>query len=387
MKQIVNPVSNGIGSIVNNTYDFQTVKDISKILPEHLFFYNGATASSVANGVLTLSGCSPTGPTVLGIPFNDILASSAFTVDCVSTPTAQVVRLECVKEKCNSVFRVGVSIQRTFDSVSFPYIVPPKAYSIEGEPCEDTTNACLDAVNALIRKINADPERSHNATLFTEGTAPNQIAHLELTAIEAGVNYIISGSENFYPPSTVVLPIATFLTSDNFAALGRSACLPTTGVKCYRAVIFRYRQFLQMDGTITSSSLARQENYEIGNIKTVVFCFDKDVSGEATAAAALLTSLDAGGNVYLSKICPNCSKVTKPFKFCIKRTDAGNDAASATFATDYPALATDFFRSTYTSGVSYYTVQKATSTAPTAVGSDVVVAGDCGPDDVPCTNC
>lgn len=387
MKQTVNPVANGVGSIVNTTHDFQTVREVGKILPDYLYFYDGSTASAVANGVLTLKGCSPSAPLGgLAIPFKDILESSAYTVDCVSNPTAQKVRLECVKEKCNSIFRVGVSIQRTFDAKSHPFVLPPKTYNVDGLPCEGTTNACLDAVNDLARRINSDPERTHNATVITEGSAPNQIAHLELEAIEAGVNYIISGSENFYPPSVLVVPMGVSFTSDVFSELGKNPCLPPTN-KCYRAVIFRFRQFLQMDGTVASSSLAKNENYEVSSIKSVIFLFDKDDSAQVTAATALLTQLDAGGNPYISKICPNCSKVTKPFRFCIKRTDAGTDAASATFAADYPALANDYFRANYTSGVSYYTVQKSSSSAITPVGSDVIVAGDCGPDDIPCTNC
>lgn len=387
MKQFVNVTPNGVGTIVNNTRDFQVVRELGRAVPDYLFFDNAKLpATLVKAGMLILDGCSPNAP--LGgikIPFNQIAAASAVQLDCYEA-TKQKVRLECFKENCSNVFNVGVSISRAFSN-EFPVSTPPKVYNVTNTCTGDELN-CLGLLTKLVAMINADVEATHVATLITDGVDPNQVYSLQLEAKEFGVYYTITGSENFMEPSVLVQPLPEMFKSSYWQGIAPNSCVDISGTKCYRVIFFKFNDLVQSDGHyLGGSNLALTENHKLVAEKTVMFAFDKSVPAQLTEAARLLTALDAGANAWLSKVNTEASKTIKPFKFCVRRTDAGNGAAFTTFTTDYPAFATDTVRTLYISGVSYYTLSSSTSTAPTPVGGDVVVLGDCGPDDAPCLNC
>lgn len=107
--------------------------------------------------------------------------------------------------------------------------------------------------------------------------------------------------------------------------------------------------------------------------QTVTVLFANNTNG-TNARAALIALLNTDSNQYTDRIVVNECEDKLLYDYTIVRTDAGDVAAFNQIKTDYPAVVGEF-RAQYNGTQSTYGITTASTTKPTAVGSDVTTVG------------
>jgi hypothetical protein len=148
------------------------------------------------------------------------------------------------------------------------------------------------------------------------------------------------------------------------------------------------RPFDEGVGSVTSNPLSEIYPFQLV-LNHAVVLFDPANAQSVTAFNALKMHL-TGTNEYNKVLCSTECEDFPIYKFCVKRTDAGDDTALEAVRTDYTSQIVSISRSIYDAGVSYYTISTKDPVSPTApvvvapAVADTITDGGCGPSSLPC---
>lgn len=361
--------------------------------PEFALYYSGATTAvpTLEFGNIVFTGATSAwpiktlgvdfdGPTagrnVHQIVFNDIKTGGAgVRLRAAGADLKQRYRFECLENTCNGLQeKTSIEVQ-VFNSCEFPlwetWNSPKEVFTEIG--CIDS---CTQRVTLLAAKINADVDSPVVATVV--GT--NMI---EIEAKFAGMQIQVISYEGLTTPDQVVPNFKRIFTSRRAINWFGPAQFGLTDADINLSAVEIYHWDRQIVDRTAGTSNA-QSNISVfqwvERTTTVVFNPANTNSQAAYTALVALLNQSAALDKRLVSTTPGDFAV---YPYCIQRTDANTAGALATAQTDYVTGNVISLGRTYYQGTkSYYTIQSKSATPPTAIGSDTIVIGYCGPDDL-----
>ncbi|MCE7039243.1 hypothetical protein [Dyadobacter sp. CY312] len=338
-------------------------------------------------------GIGYNGPSTLGVwslDIDSILKGGAGTkIRCCNPSLKKKVRFKCCEPNCGeNGERVYIELYNE-SSCEFPmneedrWVEPFEVYFQCG--CVET---CCQKLRKLAALINKNKNSPAVATVVNVGTD----WFLELESKIAGKDFRIVGFEGLTPPDVIVpnyqQSFTAKSTKDWFPKEILGACDPNKCLAGLEMWFWDKRPFDEGVGSVTSNPTS--EIYPFKLVLThAIILFDPAIAASNTAFTRLkniLTGTTEYNKVLVSTDCDDFPI----YKYCIIRTDAGDEAALEAVRADYTEQIISISRVIHADGKSYYTLTSKSAILPVApevvepAVADVVNTGACGADDLPC---
>lgn len=286
--------SNRYPGIVNTSemYNFLPCRKHGR--PDHFVLQDTANPGtiSLASGLITIPGCTDLGRSLV-IPWKQLTGKIAQVAG--SLPVAGVRRLRCDSSDCPDFPGINLWVRREVTDCTI--LEQEWHYTLFFENCTDDATPCADRLQALVAKINADPDRPFNATYTAATTGPDVPAYIQLTDIVAGdtLNFIAyEGLENL---TVETAPSIGGFTAKDLRDSWGIGCLDAAipDDRLYSAVIFNYFEKVPMDRDMYGGSNPNANFYSyVEKKKTVIAVFDITVAAANTTQKGVLLGILAG---------------------------------------------------------------------------------------------
>ncbi len=309
-----------------------------------------------------------------------------------ATITKQKVKFECRKRKCVPNEYYGLKItQRAYRKVSweerqyFDFDPADTAYPECEMDCEARSRWVADQVNRDARPI-------ATAVVVSRVEGATTIWGVEVELIQAGAiaDFAVEG---FTQPDEITPASRTSFTADSFKKWYGDKFFGTKTYadnKVFQVAEVIFWERVAKDGGIhTSSNSSGYGEYTLMK-RLLAIVFDDAVTNSTNALAEFLSiaNYEKPAAQYHAKVVSTTSSPAAVYPYTITRTDAGDPSAYTTARTAYnSANLLKFDRVNYDGTKSTYVLSSKSNSAPAASGSDTVLKGYYGEDNMPCLDC
>lgn len=352
-------------------------------IPEFALLYDGSITGSPTlslGNILFTGGVSlhkgrgagkGQSPGVFSIPFNAILpGGKGVKIGSCTTLQNKVVDFKCCDGICGEDEEDLVINLKYLPTCEDPI---QDNFFMDYRIVYDThcNLTCEDKLRLLANEINTRDEGRAPAVATVVQVGDDWT--LRLTG--KGVNFHVQYFGGLLGGETVIgYSNSRLMASKMQEWFGKEIFNQCTTDECFNYVeIFFYDTFREAGHTAPSFFSADVSKQTL-KIRSAIIVFDVD---QTTPYNALNTILYAAGNGVDAKIssATPAASLANVYDYVITRTDAGDATALTAVQTAYTTEVLPISRSLYKDGVSYYVITTASSTAPTAQGSDIVTPG------------
>lgn len=307
--------------------------------------------------------------------------------------TKQKVKFECRKYKCRPNDYYGITItQRSYDKIGWE-----QRMYYDYDPADNVNPDCVMDCEARVKwiadQVNNDARRLATAVVVSRGTGETAVWGVEVELLKAGATADYA-SEGLTAADELVPASRKSYTADHFRKWYGSQFFGANVYaddKTFSVAEVVYLDRVKEDGGVHTSSNSSPYGGKIRfEERLLAIVFDQ---GDTDAAAALteflaIANYEKTPALYHAKVVTTASPAPVVYPFTITRTDAGDPTAYTAARTAYNnSNLLTFNRVAYDGTKSTYELKSKANTTPTASGSDTVVVGSYGEDNMPCVDC